>query len=142
MANYDASNTNKSNRSVKRFYRDLDLNFTRNPVTNDITKIEDVDSIKRSVRNLVQTNFFEKPFHPEVGCGVRELLFENYTPLTGIFLKRKIEEVITNFEPRVSLNQITVDDEPDRNRLKVSIYFYVVGVEDPVVVETFLERLR
>ena len=70
------------------------------------------------------------------------MLFENYTPLTGIFLKRKIEEVITNFEPRVSLNQITVDDEPDRNRLKVSIYFYVVGVEDPVVVETFLERLR
>jgi len=141
MAIYDASNTNKSKRS-NRVYKDLDLNFTRNPVTNDVTKIEDVDAVKRSVRNLVQTNFYERPFHPELGCGIRELLFENYTPLTGIFLKRKIEEVITNFEPRVSLNQITVDDEPDRNRLKVSIYFYVVGVEDPVVVETFLERLR
>ena len=141
MANYDASSTNKSKRS-NRIFKDLDLDFTRNPVTNDIKKIEDVDAVKRSVKNLVQTNFYERPFHPELGCGIRELLFENYTPLTGIFLKRKIEEVITNFEPRVSLNQITVDDEPDRNRLKVSIYFYVVGVEDPVVVETFLERLR
>ena len=141
MAAYDASNTNKSNRST-RLFKDLDLNFTRNPVTNDVTKIEDVDAVKRSVKNLVQTNFYERPFHPELGCGIRELLFENYTPITGIFLKRKIEEVITNFEPRVMLNQITLDDDPDRNRLKVSIYFYVVGVEDPVVVETFLERLR
>jgi phage baseplate assembly protein W len=141
MAAYDASNTNKSNRST-RLFKDLDLNFTRNPVTNDVTKIEDVDAVKRSVKNLVQTNFYERPFHPELGCGIRELLFENYTPITGIFLKRKIEEVITNFEPRVMLNQITLDDDPDRNRLKVSIYFYVQGVEDPVVVETFLERLR
>ena len=141
MAIYDASNTNKSKRST-RLYKDLDLDFSRNPVTNDIVKIEDVDAVKRSVKNLVQTNFYERPFHPELGCGVRELLFENYTPLTGIFLKRKIEEVITNFEPRASLNQITVDDDPDRNRLKVSIYFYVVGIVDPVVVETFLERLR
>jgi len=141
MAIYDASNTNKSNRST-RLFKDLDLNFTRNPVTNDITKIEDVDAVKRSVRNLVQTNFYERPFHPELGCGVRDLLFENYTPITGIFLKRKIEEVITNFEPRVMLNQITLDDDPDRNRLRVSIYFYIQGVEDPVVVETFLERLR
>jgi len=136
MAIYDASNTNKSNRST-RLFKDLDLNFTRNPVTNDITKIEDVDAVKRSVKNLVQTNFYERPFHPELGCGVRDLLFENYTPITGIFLKRKIEEVITNFEPRVMLNQITLDDDPDRNRLRVSIYFYIQGVEDPVVVETY-----
>ena len=141
MAIYDASNTNKSRRSNK-VYKDLDLNFTRNPVTNDITKIEDVDSIKRSVRNLVQTNFFEKPFHPEVGCGVRELLFENYTPIVGIFLKRKISEVITAYEPRVSLQDISLEDDGDRNRLKVSIYFYVQGVPEPVVVETYLQRLR
>ena len=63
MAAYDASNTNKSNRST-RLFKDLDLNFTRNPVTNDVTKIEDVDAVKRSVKNLVQTNFYERPFHP------------------------------------------------------------------------------
>ena len=141
MANYDASSTNKSKRSIRTF-KDLDLDFNRNPVTNDITKIEDVDAVKRSVKNLVQTNFYERPFHPEIGCGVRELLFEPFTPITGIFLKRKIEEVITNFEPRAVLNDISIDQDDDRNRLEVRIYFYVRGVPEPVVVTTFLQRLR
>ena len=124
MAGYDASSTNKSKRSINN-YKDLDLNFTRNPVTNDVTRIEDIDAVKRSVKNLVQTNFYERPFHPELGCGIRELLFENYTPIIGIFLKRKIAEVINRYEPRVSLVNVTLDDDPDRNRLKVSLYFYV-----------------
>jgi phage baseplate assembly protein W len=141
MAIYDASNTNKSKRS-NRTFKDLDLDFTRNPVTNDISKIEDVDAVKRSVRNLVQTNFYERPFHPEIGCGVRELLFEPFTPITGIFLKRKIEEVITNFEPRVALNDISLEQDDDKNRLEVKIYFYVRGVPDTIVVTTFLQRLR
>ena len=141
MANYDASSTNKSKRS-NRTFKDLDLDFARNPVTNDIKKIEDVDAVKRSVRNLVQTNFYERPFHPEIGCGVRELLFEPFTPITGIFLKRKIEEVITNFEPRAVLNDISIEQDDDRNRLEVRIYFYVRGVPEPIVVTTFLQRLR
>lgn len=141
MANYDASITNKSKRST-RIYKDLDLNFTRNPVTNDILRIEDVDAVKRSVRNLVQTNFYERPFHPELGCGIRGLLFENYSPIIGIFLKRKIAEVVNRYEPRVSLVNVTLDDDPDRNRLKVSLYFYVQNIPDQVVVETFLQRLR
>jgi len=141
MAAYDASSTNKSKRSNK-IYKDLDLNFTRNPVTNDVTRIEDVDAVKRSVKNLVQTNFYERPFHPELGCGIRELLFENYSPIIGIFLKRKIAEVINRYEPRVSLVNVTLDDDPDRNRLKVSLYFYVQNIPDAVVIETFLQRLR
>ena len=141
MAGYDASSTNKSKRSINN-YKDLDLNFTRNPVTNDVTRIEDIDAVKRSVKNLVQTNFYERPFHPELGCGIRELLFENYTPIIGIFLKKKIAEVINRYEPRVSLVNVTLDDDPDRNRLKVSLYFYVQNVPDAVVIETFLQRLR
>ena len=70
------------------------------------------------------------------------MLFENFTPMTGIFLKRKIEEVLVNYEPRISLNQITLDDDVDNNRLVVNIYFYVQGVPDPVSVTTFLQRLR
>ena len=70
MANYDASSTNKSKKAV-RTYTDLDLDFTRHPVTNDVVKIEDVNAVKRSVRNLVNTQFYERPFHPELGCGVR-----------------------------------------------------------------------
>ena len=141
MANYDASSINKSKRSNK-IYKDLDLDFTRNPVTHDISTIEDVDAVKRSVRNLVQTNFYERPFQPELGCGIRGLLFENYSPIIGIFLKRKIAEVINRYEPRVSLVNVTLDDDPDKNRLKVSLYFYVQNISDPVTVETFLQRLR
>jgi len=141
MAIYDASNTNKSKRS-NRVYKDLDLNFTRNPVTNDVTKIEDVDAVKRSVRNLVQTNFYERPFHPELGCGIRELLFENFTPVTGIFIRRKVEEVITNFEPRARISQVAVNEQPDRNGIEVTVYFYVMNMPNPVSVTTVLQRIR
>ena len=85
--------TNKSNQSVRTF-KDLNLDFDRNTVTNDVVKIEDVE-YKRSVRNLVNTNFYERPFHP--GCGIRQLLFEPFTPITSIFIRRKVEEVITNY---------------------------------------------
>ena len=77
-----------------------------------------------------------------MGCGFRELLFENFTPITGVFIKRKIAEVITNFEPRVTLNSVHLDDDPDNNRLVVDIYFYVTGIPGPQQVSTFLQRLR
>ena len=113
MANYDASSTNKSKKST-RTYVDLDLDFTRHPVTNDVVKITDVEAVKRSVKNLINTQFYERPFHPELGCGVRDMLFENYTPMTGIFMRRKIEEVLRNYEPRASLSSIQVNEQMDR----------------------------
>ena len=142
MTIYDASNTNKSKKSVRSFYKDLDLDFTRNVVTNDVVKIEDVNAVKRSVKNLIQTNHYERPFHPELGCGIRELLFENFTPLTGIFIRRKVEEVITNYEPRARLSQVTVNEQPDRNGIEVTVYFYVMNIPEPVSVTTLLQRIR
>ena len=142
MAAYDASSTNKSKKSVRTFYKDLDLDFTRNVVTNDIVKIEDVNAVKRSVKNLIQTNHYERPFHPEIGCGIRELLFENFTPLTGIFIKRKVEEVIINYEPRARLSQVAVNEQPDRNGIEVTVYFYVMNIPEPVSVTTLLQRIR
>ena len=141
MANYDASSTNKSKKSV-RTYLDLDLDFTRHPVTNDVVKIEDVEAVKRSVRNLINTNFYERPFHPELGCGVRDLLFENYTPLTGIFIKRKIQEVLINFEPRARLSSINVNEQMDRNAIDVTVNFYTLNLPNPVSVTTTLQRIR
>ena len=141
MANYDASNTNKSKKS-NRDYIDLNLDFARNVVTNDVVKIEGVDAVKRSVKNLIQTNFYERPFHPELGCGVRELLFENFTPVTGIFIQRKVEEVITNFEPRARISQVAVNEQPDRNGIEVTVYFYVMNMPNPVSVTTVLQRIR
>ena len=141
MAQYDSAIVSKSKRNSRKF-SDIDLNFTRNTITSDIIKVEDIIAVKRSVKNLVQTNFYERPFNPELGCGVRELLFEPFTPMTKVFLERKIEEVLTNYEPRVEVQNIAVDDDQDRNRLVVDIYFYVVGVPGPQVVQTFLQRVR
>ena len=141
MANYDASQTNKSNQSVRTF-RDLNLDFARNTVTNDVVKIEDVEAIKRSVRNLVNTNFYERPFHPELGCGARQLLFEPFTPVTSMFLRRKIEEVITNYEPRARLDQVIVTESMDRNAVEIRVVFYCMNIANPVTVLTTLQRIR
>jgi len=141
MAIYDSQTKSKSTRNSRPF-RDIDLDFNRNAVTNDVNVVEDVVAVKRSVRNLIQTNFYERPFHPELGCGIRELLFENFTPMTRVFLQRKIEEVLINYEPRIQLQNVSVDDDQDKNRLVVDIYFYVVGVSGPQQVQTFLQRVR
>ena len=141
MANYDASSINKSKKAT-RTYVDLDLDFTRHPVTNDVVKITDVDAVKRSVKNLINTQFYERPFHPELGCGVRDMLFENYTPMTGIFMRRKIEEVLSNYEPRASLSSIQVNEQMDRNAIDVVVNFYVLNLPNPVSVTTTLQRIR
>ena len=141
MAVYDSQTQSKSTRNSRQF-RDIDLDFNRNAVTNDVAVVEDVIAVKRSVKNLIQTNFYERPFHPELGCGIRELLFEPFTPMTKVFLQRKIEEVLINYEPRINLQNVAVDDDQDKNRLVVDIYFYVVGVPGPQTVSTFLQRVR
>ena len=141
MPNYDASNTNNSKRA-NRIYKDIDLDFGRNPVTNDVNKLTDVEAVKRSVRNLINTNHYERPFHPEIGSDVRAMLFEPMTPLTALNLQRKVAEVLNNFEPRISLQQVLASPDLDRNSYALKIMFYVVGSNQPVEVETFLERLR
>ena len=138
---YDSEITNDSNRST-RDYKDLDLDFGRNTVTNDVNKLTDVEAVKRSVRNLILTNHYERPFHPELGCGIRGLLFENITPIIAIQLERKVEEVLSNWEPRAEINDISAKPDLDRNAYELVVNFYVVGSTEPVTVSTFLERLR
>ena len=142
MASYDAGTlTNKSKRS-SRTYKDLNLDFQQNTATKDIQKMLDVESVKRSVRNLINLNHYEKPFHPEVGSNLRALLFENITPQISHFIGKQIELLIRNYEPRCRLVQVANMPNLDRNGYSVSISFYVVNQPDPVQVETFLERLR
>ena len=142
MASYDAGTlTNKSKRS-SRIYKDLNLDFQQNTATKDIQKMLDVESVKRSVRNLIKLNHYEKPFHPEVGSNMRALLFENITPQISHFIGKQIELLIRNYEPRCRLVQVANMPNLDRNGYSVSISFYVVNHPEPVQVETFLERLR
>ena len=142
MPSYSTENLSNDSKRATRIYKDLDLDFGRNTVTNDVNKLTDVEAVKRSVRNLINTNHFERPFHPEIGGNVRALLFENMTPLTALNLQRKIEEVLSNFEPRAKITQIIADPDMDRNGYRLGIRFYVIGIQNPITVETFLERLR
>ena len=141
MPSYSAENLNNSKRA-NRLYKDLDLDFGRNVSTDDVNKLTNVEAVKRSLRNLINLQHFEKPFHPEIGSSIRSMLFESMNPLTSLNIQRKIEEVISNFEPRVKLNQILATPDYDSNRYEVRILFYVVGSSQPVEVQTFLERLR
>ena len=141
MAFYDSKSSTSKDR-VNRIYSDLDLDFTRNPVTSDIVKLQDVDAVKRSVKNLIQTNHYERPFHPEIGSDVRALLFENMTPLTALNLERKVIEVLVNFEPRAKIVNVIAQPQEDANRYHIQISFYVIGISTPIVVETYLQRLR
>ena len=141
MPKWDATNSNNSNR-ISRTFKDLDLDFGLNSVTKDVNKLTDAEAIKRSVRNLINLNNYEKPFRPEIGSGIRGLLFEPMSPLTSLALQRKVEEVLLNFEPRINLVQVLSNADIDRNAYNLKIMFYVVGNDEPVEVETFLERLR
>jgi len=142
MATYDASiNTNNSVRS-NRSYSDLNLNFNKNPATKDVAKLKDVEAVKRAVRNLILTNRFERPFHPEIGSDIRSLLFENMTPVVEVLLKDRIKETIDVYEPRADVTDIIVSGDSDRNEYRVQIEFRVLNVPDPIVVTEFLQRLR
>jgi len=142
MESYDAGSvTNNSKRSVK-VYKDLNLDFQQNSATKDIQKITDVESVKRSVRNLINLNYYEKPFHPEIGSNLRGLLFENITAQISHYMSKQIELLIKNYEPRCRMVEVVNRPDMDRNGYSVSVSFYVVNTPDPIQVETFLERLR
>ena len=138
----DAQAQNNISRNVRQ-YRDLDLFFGRKPISKDINIITAVENIKRAVKNLVLTNVYEKPFHPEIASGVRDMLFENMTPLTSIVLTKKVEDVIENFEPRVRVMSVSARPNLDRNEYEMTIEFFIKNFPTTLItVDVFLERLR
>ena len=142
MAVYDAQSQNTSSRNTRR-YIDLDLLFKRMIPSGDVNTITDIQAVKRSVRNLVLLNAYEKPFHPEISSGVRGMLFELMTPFVAAQLTKKVEDVINNFEPRARLVSVRSIPDYDRNAYEVSIEFYVVNIPTELVdLTVMLERIR
>jgi len=138
----DAQSKNNISRNVKQ-YTDLDLFFGKKVVGSDVSKVTDVLAVKRSVRNLILLNAYEKPFHPEISSGVRNMLFELMTPMTAVVLTRQVEDVINNFEPRVRLVSVRTNPDFDRNQYNVSIEFYIVNAPTELVeLDVMLERIR
>ena len=141
MSRYDATQTNESTRSA-RIFKDLNLDFQQNSATKDIQKLTDVEAVKRSVRNLISTNHYEKPFHPEIGSNLRGMLFELMSPQMNHVISKQIENLIKNYEPRCNLTQVHTQPMFDRNGYSVQVSFMVNNHQEPVIVESFLERLR
>jgi len=125
-----------------RRWSDLDLDFRAHPVTKDVVIKTDVEAVKRSVRNLILTNRYERPFQPEIDGGVTRHLFELATPHTKHDIESAIRTAISNFEPRAAVIDVVVGGDLDRNGFDVTITFRVVNTPDPVTIELFLERLR
>ena len=138
---WDAARQNEKKSS--RIYKDLNLNFSINAVTGDVATVTDVIAVKRSVRNLLLTNHYDKPFHPEIGSNIQSLLFENFGPITGNQLSRQIEEVIGNYEPRARVETVECYPVPNTNTYDVRIYFYVENLPAELQeFQTMLEAMR
>ena len=126
----------------ERTYRDLDLNFTPHPVKKDVSKHVNEYAVINSVKNLVSTNFFERPFRPQIGSGLRSLLFENVDPIISAQLERAIQETLWNYEPRVDVTSVIATAYPDENRYNVSLTFFIINNPNPITIDFFLERIR
>ena len=128
-------------RNTKSF-TDLNLLFTASPSTGDITKKTDEEAIKSSLRNLISTKNYERPFHPEIGCQLFALLFENLTSVTTQVIRKTIIDVINKFEPRVLVLDVKLSDTGDQNNLDVTIIFKIINTERPVILNTSIQRVR
>ena len=140
-SNYDATTTNKSKRS-NRIYSDLNLSFTKNPATKDVTRIFDVQAIKRAVKNIILTNKYERAFNSDFGCNLRGFLFENITEPLLVIIKDRVAMAIEKYEPRVSVEDVVVKEDIDKNGISIMVSFLINGTEAPVSVSTFLQRVR
>ena len=128
--------------SQNKIFSDIDLDFDIHPNTKKLNILSGEISVLRSLRNLIMTNHYERPFHPELGCGIRQSLFDNIMQSTAITIKNTIYEVVENFEPRVKLSSVDVIAEPENNGYNVIITFFVINEAVKRQVTFFLERVR
>jgi phage baseplate assembly protein W len=125
-----------------RLFSDLDLNFTAHPITKDIVKRYDDNAIKTSLKNLILTSNYERPFHSEIGSPIRSLMFEPASPMLSVLLKRAILDVVNAFEPRVSLDDVVINYSPDTYSVYVRLDYRILNTNQPISLDLILERTR
>jgi phage baseplate assembly protein W len=126
----------------KKLYSDIDLSFTRTPGRNDIALSFDELAVIRSLRYLLLTNNYERPFQPNFGSGIQKMLFEPVNSLTASQLKTQIYTTISNYEPRVNLQNVIVTEMIDNNAYNVTLEFYIGNNASPTELTLILERTR
>jgi len=127
---------------VTRIFSDLDLDFTKHPVTKDVSKKINDNAIIASLRNLIMTNYYERPFNPKMGSNISALLFEPIDTITASIMRNEIKTMISNYEPRVRINDLQVNADPDSDKYDVTLVFYTNNSIKPITVNLFLNRLR
>jgi phage baseplate assembly protein W len=125
-----------------RTFSDLDLNFTANPVSKDVSRKYDENAIKQSIKSLILTKNFERPFRSDIGSQIKTLMFEPITPMLSALVKKTIENTLNSYEPRANILDISVLLSPDNNGIYVTIVFAIVNTSTPISVDLFLERTR
>lgn len=123
-------------------FSDLDIGFVAHPITQQLTRKTNREAVRQSVKSLILTDFYERPFKSDIGCGIRRYLFELFTPATKQSMQNAVREVISNYEPRAELIEVLVEDRPDLHAVTISVAFYIVNDPDPVVLDVILERVR
>ena len=123
-------------------YSDLDLNFTIHPVRKDINRYTNEAAVVNSIKNLILTNHYERPFQPDIGSNVRRMLFENMDTITATVLENEIAQTIKNYESRVNISTLNVSPDYENNGFNVYMEFYVVNRTTPITINFFLERIR
>jgi phage baseplate assembly protein W len=128
--------------TLSKIYSDIDFTFTKKPVTADVALSFDGQAVIRSIRNLLSTNHYERPFNPDLGANLNALLFEPISPLTSSALETEITNTIKNYEPRASIQSVSVTSQPDYNAYNVTLSFFIENATLPTTVTLLLERNR
>ena len=132
---------NQNKITARRWYTDIDLNLTPHPSSKDLTLKYDKDAVKRSLRNIMLTNDYERPFRPNFGTNLRGLLFELADDITKFEIRNQITEAIQNYEPRVVIDKIYLNEDRSNNMF-VNVHYGVRGVQEPQELEVILQRVR
>ena len=128
--------------NLQKIYSDIDFTFIKKPVTADVALSYDEQAVIRSVRNLLSTKHYERPFNPNIGSNMDAILFENISMATSISIQKEIESIIKNYEPRATLQDVRVSPYPEKNAYNVSLSFYIENATLPTTVTLLLERNR
>jgi len=128
--------------NLTKIYSDIDFTFTKKPVIGDVALSYDELAVIRSIRNLLLTKHYERPFNPDIGSNIDAILFEPISPVTATSLEKEVELVIKNYEKRAKLKEIIIVPYPDKNAYDITISFYIENATLPTSVTLLLERNR
>jgi phage baseplate assembly protein W len=128
--------------TLSKIYSDIDFTFTKKPVVGDVALSYDSQAVIRSIRNLLLTRYYERPFNPDLGSNLDTILFENFSSISSSLIENEIKVIINNYEPRATIDQVVVSPGPDMNTYSVYLSFYIENATQPTTITLLLERNR